>query len=81
VAPSAETVIDGSYPLSRSLYIYVTGEAMAKHEVQAFVDLYVSDAGLTEAVGGAGYVPLPADRMDATRQAATAAEGSAASPS
>ena len=81
VAPSAETVIDGSYPLSRSLYIYVAGDAMARPEVQAFVDLYVSDAGLTEAVGGAGYVPLPADRMDATRQAATAAEGSAASPS
>jgi phosphate transport system substrate-binding protein len=82
VAPSADTVIDGSYPLSRSLYIYVSGAAMARPEVQAFVDLYVSDAGLSESVGAAGYVPLPVDRMEATRQAATSAEGAAsASPS
>jgi phosphate transport system substrate-binding protein len=74
VAPSAETVIDGSYPLSRSLYIYVSDAAMARPEVQAFVDLYVSDTGLTEAVSGAGYVSLPSDRMEATRAAATDAE-------
>jgi phosphate transport system substrate-binding protein len=77
VAPSAETVIDGSYPLSRSLYIYVSDEAMARPEVQGFVDLYVSDTGLTEAVTAAGYVPLPEDRMESTRQAASAAEGGA----
>jgi phosphate transport system substrate-binding protein len=81
VAPSAETVIDGSYPLSRSLFIYVSDEALARPEVAAFVDLYVSDAGLTESVSGAGYVPLPVDRMEATRAAASAATGSGASPS
>ena len=27
VAPSAETISDGSYPLSRSLYIYVSAES------------------------------------------------------
>ena len=80
VAPSAETVIDGSYPLSRSLYIYVSDDSLARPEVQAFVDLYVSDAGLTESVSAAGYIPLPADRMEATRAAASGAEGGNATP-
>ena len=30
VSPSAETIADGSYPLSRSLYIYVSSEAAAR---------------------------------------------------
>ena len=30
VGPSADTISDGSYPLSRSLYIYVSNEAMAR---------------------------------------------------
>jgi phosphate transport system substrate-binding protein len=81
VAPSAETVIDGSYPLSRSLFIYVSEAALMRPEVAAFVDLYVSDAGLNESVSAAGYIPLPADRMETTRTAASAAGGSGSSPS
>ena len=38
VAPSTETVQDGSYtPLSRPLFIYVKNESLAKPEVKAFV--------------------------------------------
>jgi phosphate transport system substrate-binding protein len=41
VAPSAESVQDGSYvPLSRPLYIYVSKAAAARPEVKAFVDYY-----------------------------------------
>jgi phosphate transport system substrate-binding protein len=69
VAPSAETVSDGSYPLSRSLYIYVSSEAAARAEVAAFVDYYVSDEAMTTLVEEVGYIPLPADRIEATRTA------------
>jgi phosphate transport system substrate-binding protein len=57
-APTAATIADGSYPMSRPLFIYVSKKAAAdKPEVAAFVDYYLSDAGLAN-VSGAGYVPL-----------------------
>lgn len=70
VAPTADTIADGSYPISRSLYIYVnTAKAADSPAIQAFVDFYVSDEGLQTAVGEVGYVNLPADRIEATRSA------------
>ena len=70
IAPSAETISDGSYPLSRSLYIYPnTDTAVEDEAVKAFVDFYLTDEGLTLAVEEAKYIPLPADRMQATRDA------------
>jgi phosphate transport system substrate-binding protein len=71
VAPTPETISDGSYPLSRSLYIYVSAEAAARPEVVAYVDFYLSDeamatGGLAEEVG---YIALPSDRIEATRSA------------
>jgi phosphate transport system substrate-binding protein len=69
VAPSAETVSDGSYPLSRSLYIYVGAEAAARPEVAAYVDYYVGDEAMTSLVEQVGYIPLPAERIEATRSA------------
>ena len=68
VAPSAETIADGTYPLSRSLYIYPNTDAAAENEaVQGFVDFYLTDEGLASAVEEAGYIPLPDDRKQATR--------------
>jgi len=70
VAPGAETIADGSYPLSRSLYIYVnTAKAAESEALSAFVDLYLTADGLDVAVDGAGYVPIPAERQEATRAA------------
>jgi len=69
VAPSAETVSDGSYPLSRSLFIYVSAEAAARPEVAAYVDYYVSDEAMTLLVEEVGYIALPSDRIEATRSA------------
>jgi phosphate transport system substrate-binding protein len=69
VAPSAETVSDGSYPLSRSLFIYVSSEAAARPEVAAYVDYYVSDEAMTALVEEVGYIALPSDRIEATRSA------------
>jgi phosphate transport system substrate-binding protein len=68
IAPSRETIADGSYPLSRSLYVYVNKAKAAQNPaLKAFVDYYVSDDGLTLAVTEAGYVELPQDRIDNTR--------------
>jgi phosphate transport system substrate-binding protein len=70
VAPSAETIADGSYPLSRSLFIYVnTANAADSPALAAYVDYYLSDEALTDIVSEVGYIPLPADRVDAARAA------------
>jgi phosphate transport system substrate-binding protein len=71
VEPSKDTIADGSYPLSRSLYIYVnTDKAASDPAVKAFVDYYLSDEGI-QAVTDADYVAIPSDQLDATRQAWT----------
>ena len=57
VAPSPESIADGSYPFARPLFIYVSAAAAERAEVAAFVDFYLSEAGLT-AVGEAGYVEM-----------------------
>lgn len=70
VAPTTETIADGSYPISRSLYIYVnTAKAAESPALSAFVDYYLSDTGLVDVVGEVGYVSLPTERIDATRAA------------
>jgi phosphate transport system substrate-binding protein len=74
VAPSAETIADGTYPLSRSLYIYVSTTALEENPaVEAYVDFYLSDEGLV-AVGEAGYVDLDEEALSATRAAWEAKE-------
>ena len=66
VAPSLETIADGSYPVSRSLYIYVSQEKLAENPaLVSYVDYYLGD-GYTEGVEnafdeGVGYVSLPDD--------------------
>jgi len=75
VAPTFETIADGSYPLSRSLYLYVKKQNIGVTPGLAdFVREFVSDA----AAGRGGYlqdrglVPLPADQLAAQRAIATA---------
>ena len=66
VAPTVEAIADGSYPFARSLYIYVSKNAAAENPaVASFVDLYLSEAGLAQ-VAAAGYVDLPAERIQAS---------------
>jgi phosphate transport system substrate-binding protein len=76
VTPSRDTISDGSYPLSRSLYIYVNRSRIkANAALRAFVDLYLSDAGIQQGVQQAGYVDIPADRIAKTRSTWKSAEG------
>jgi phosphate transport system substrate-binding protein len=68
VAPSAETIADGSYPVSRPLFIYVNkAEAESNPAVAAYVDFYL-DAGLDQ-VAEVGYVDLPEEDITASRDA------------
>jgi phosphate transport system substrate-binding protein len=70
VAPDLTTIADGSYPLSRSLYVYVNTSRLAESDaLRAYVDHYLTDDGLVTAVEETSYVPLPADRVEATRRA------------
>ena len=70
VGPSFETIADGSYPLSRSLYVYVNNAKAAESEaLSAFVDFYLTDTGLRTSVEEVAYVVLPDDRIEATRSA------------
>jgi len=70
VGPTRDTIADGSYPLSRPLFIYVnTGNLADSPALQAFVDYYVTDTGMIEAVTGVGYVELPTDLIEASRTA------------
>jgi phosphate transport system substrate-binding protein len=67
VQPSAETIADGSYPVSRALYIYVNAAAAEENPaVAGYVDYYLSEEGIAS-VSEVGYVDLPADQLDATR--------------
>jgi phosphate transport system substrate-binding protein len=76
VAPSFEAIADGSYPLSRSLFIYVNiGTAAESEALQAYVDFYLSDDGLISSVEEVAYVTLPDDRIDQTRSVWEQAKG------
>ncbi|GAB4230943.1 MAG: hypothetical protein Kow0049_13050 [Stanieria sp.] len=58
ITPSAETVNDGTYqPLARPEFIYVKKEALARPEVQSFVEYYLDPAN-SELVSEVGYIPM-----------------------
>ena len=57
IAPSPETVRDGTYrPLSRPIFIYVSTEALARAEVQKFVQFYLENG--SPLIKEVGYAPL-----------------------
>jgi phosphate transport system substrate-binding protein len=75
VAPTNEAIQDGSYPLSRSLYIYVKkAHVGVTPGLKEFAQEFVSDS----AVGRGGYlldrglIPLPQEGVLATRAAVAA---------
>jgi phosphate transport system substrate-binding protein len=71
VAPSKQTIADGTYPLSRPLFIYPNNDKVAANPtLKDWVDFYLSDDGIAN-VSDVGYVQLPADQLQATRDAWT----------
>jgi phosphate transport system substrate-binding protein len=67
VAPTEATIADGSYPISRPLFIYVSADKVRSNPaLAAFVDFYLSDEGLG-AVTEVGYVGLDEQTLERTR--------------
>jgi phosphate transport system substrate-binding protein len=67
VMPSEATVADGSYAISRPLFIYAALSRLETNPaITGYVDYYLSDEGIAKAAE-VGYVPLPADELEATR--------------
>ena len=68
VAPTPETIADGTYPLSRPLFIYVNkARAEESPAVVDFVDFHLGEG--IDKVTEVGYVALPADELAATEEA------------
>ena len=59
IQPTEETVLGGTYPIWRYLYIYVN-PAIDKGEIGAYLSWIRSDDG-QQVVKGIGYFPLPAN--------------------
>jgi phosphate transport system substrate-binding protein len=75
VAPSAETIQDGSYsPLSRPLFMYPSAEAIAKPEVAGFMQ-YVVD-NYSEIAEAALIVPMDDSQAQKAKSAFEGAAGS-----
>jgi phosphate transport system substrate-binding protein len=76
VAPTSETVQDGSYmPLSRPLFMYPSKEAIAKPHVKAFMDFVIANQqAIAEA---AQIVPLTPDQATESESALSSLEGGA----
>ena len=67
VAPSADTISDASYPLSRSLYIYVNNaKAKANPAIVGYVDYYLADGTSSKVLETVPYVDLPASELAST---------------
>jgi phosphate transport system substrate-binding protein len=70
VAPSTETVQDGSYtPLSRPLFVYPSDKALARPEVKAFLDFYVNN--YQKIAEEALFVPLTEEQAAEAKQKLT----------
>ncbi len=68
ITPSPETVENGTYqPLSRPIFIYVSSKALARPEVKAFVEYYLSSEGAA-LVREVGYIALPEKAYELARK-------------
>lgn len=68
VAPSAETIADETYPVSRPLFIYVSTEAVTSNPtVVPYVDYYLGEG--IDQVEEVGYIALPDDLFAETTSA------------
>ena len=70
VTPSRETIADGSYPVSRTLYVYVNkAKAASNPAVKAYIDYYLADGTISTTLETVPYVELPAAKFAETQSA------------
>ena len=68
VTPSFETAEDGTYKLSRPLFIYSDAEIMkSKPEVAGFINYFLTF--VNDFIQEVGYFPASQQALDATKQA------------
>ncbi|MGH8904018.1 MAG: PstS family phosphate ABC transporter substrate-binding protein [Egibacteraceae bacterium] len=77
VKPSAATAQDGSYKLTRPLFIYVRNDALAQPHVTGFTTYYLDH--VNDVIGDVGYIPEP-DRALASAKDALGREISRQQP-
>mgnify|MGYP000268264209 CR=1 FL=1 len=66
ISPSAETVADGTYLLTRPLYIYTSEDILANQaQVTAFIEYYLLNA--PNILAETGYFALSTEQMNSTR--------------
>ncbi|MGH8905514.1 MAG: PstS family phosphate ABC transporter substrate-binding protein [Egibacteraceae bacterium] len=73
VAPSVESAQDGSYPLTRPLFIYVKTEALARPEVADFVGFYLDTVNAV--IDDVGYIAETDEALAEARATYEAAVG------
>ena len=74
VPVSYETILDGTYPISRSMYVYAkNAHADVIPGMREFIAEYVSDAAMGEDgyLADKGLVVLPADKLEEVRASVT----------
>jgi phosphate transport system substrate-binding protein len=68
VAPTPDSISQGQYPIARPLYIYANKDKARDSEaLRAFVDFYMTDAGLIDSVQEVGYVMVHEEDLQLTR--------------
>ncbi len=66
VAPSEQTVLDGTYkPLGRPLFVYLSDKAVARPEVKAFAEFYIEKDA--EVAKQALYIPLSEEQKSQSK--------------
>ena len=74
VAPDAASVADGSYPISRPLYMYTAPSVLeAKPQVAEFIGYYLNN--VNDVIGDVGYFPAPDDALQEAADTIAAAAG------
>lgn len=66
VEPSAENIADGSYPVSRSMFIYMKNAHIGKVKgVAEFIELYATESmiGQRGVLRTIGLIPMPSDML------------------
>lgn len=70
VDPTYDSISDGSYPISRPLFIYVnTAKAAENPALAAFVDFYLAEGTVGSVLQTVPYVNLSAEEWTTTRSA------------
>ena len=66
VAPAAETAQDGSYYLSRPLFVYPSASALDNETVDAFLQFYLDN--INAVAEQIGFIPMTAEQSQASQQ-------------